>query len=100
MKPAEAARLLGLSLPTTEEAVLEAYRLRVKADHPDTGGTGTQITALKQARDILVDQTRGVKPACPVCSGAGVVRSRGFKPVACPKGCKVKEVRREPVRRR
>jgi DnaJ-class molecular chaperone len=95
MTPTEAAALMfpGLGLSNIDAGmqaeIRDTFRLLAKLDHPDAGGTGAQITKLKQARDVLMDYTNGVKPACPVCNGTGAVRAKGFKPVACPKGCKI-----------
>jgi len=96
----EAAKLLTLTLPTSYDTVQAAFRAKAKSDHPDAGGDGTKLTAYKQARDILVNHTRGVKPPCSVCGGGGVVRSKGFKLVPCPKGCKAPTLTRPPARRK
>jgi len=108
MKPAEAARLLGLNLPTTEEAVQTAFRGVVKFCHPDHGlatwpydlGPPPSIDDIKLARSVLLVHVSGVKPACNVCGSRGVVRSKSFKLVPCPKGCKVKPLTRPPARRK
>lgn len=94
MTPREAADLMfpGLGLGNIDAGMIaeikDAYRILAKSDHPDQGGDGTKITSYKAARDVLLDHVNGVKPVCPVCKGTGAIRARGFKPVACPKGCK------------
>lgn len=90
MNTSDAARVLGLTLPVDEAAVRKAFASAVKGAHPDTGGAAiVSMETLKTARDVLIAKANGFKPLCPLCASTGVVRSRGFKPVACPKGCKV-----------
>jgi len=106
MTLAEAAKLLTLTLPTSYDTVMAAFRGQVRRHHPDTRtmtvdmGGQKSMDDLKQARDVLVKHTRGFKDACAVCFDTGVVRARGFKPVSCPKGCKVKPLTRQPARRK
>ena len=109
MTPTEAARLLNITLPTTEQSVRQAFSAAILHWHPDVfernhpdrkGEVGPGIANLKQARDVLVDHTRGVKPACYVCGGDGQVLSRGFKAVPCPKGCKRPPLTRQAARRK
>lgn len=96
MSPREAADLLfpGLGLGNIDAGMIaeikDAYRIFAKSDHPDQGGDGTKITSYKAARDALLDHVNGVKPACPVCNGKGVVKGNRFKPQPCPRGCKSK----------
>jgi len=77
---------LGVSPDADAVTVREAYAAKVKADHPDHGGTGAMLKALKRARDEML----GVSPApagCRICGGRGWVKSKGFKPERCPRGC-------------
>lgn len=106
MTPKEAAAVLVLDLPTTAEEIAAAFRRQVVRHHPDVRtmtvdmGGQKSMDLLREARDVLVNHTSGFKPACSVCFGTGVVRARGFKPVACPKGCKVKPLTRKQARRK
>jgi len=91
--PAEAAEILfpGLGLRNIDAGmqaeIRETFALMVKLDHPDQGGTGTMVVRLKEAKNVLLDHTNGVKPACPVCKGKGTVKGTKFKPIPCPRGC-------------
>jgi len=106
MTPNEAAKLLGLTLPTTEEAVRQAFARRILDTHPDSAKPEDvtpfqhSVSDVKKARDILLQWTRGVKPPCRVCGGDGEVLARGFKAVPCPKGCKKPKVERVTTRRK
>lgn len=95
MTPLEAAELLGLNLtmmtPGWGSDIRDSYAAAVIADHPDHGGTGKQLRALKLARDVLLAHFEGGKPPatdCPVCKGKGKVMTGGFGSSPCPKGCK------------
>lgn len=106
MTPKEAASVLVLDLPTTAEEIAAAFRRQVVRHHPDVRtmtvdmGGQKSMDLLREARDVLVNHTSGVKPACHVCGGDGEVLGRGFKPVPCPKGCKKPKVTRAPAVRR
>lgn len=53
--PLEQARLLlGLAKDYTREDVIAAFRRKVKAAHPDLGGTAEQFRLLVEARDRLL----------------------------------------------
>lgn len=82
----------GLGLGNIDAGMIaeikDAFRILAKSDHPDQGGDGTRLTSYKQARDVLLAHVSGVKPACPVCKGKGVVKGNKFKPQPCPRGCK------------
>lgn len=83
MKEHEALRALGLSAGAGETAIREAYARCVKAAHPDTGGTHSDmVTALKRlkvARDLLLSLQGGEIHACKTCQGVGIVRN-----IRCP----------------
>lgn len=80
--------LLGITPDADAETIMAAYRAKVLADHPDQGGTGGGIAALKLARDqMLGREPRPSDNSCKVCGGKGWVRTRGFRPERCPKGC-------------
>jgi hypothetical protein len=55
---------LGLSIPFTEQELLEAYRDRVKQAHPDRGGSPDAFLQLQrhfeEARSLLGADTNGV----------------------------------------
>jgi len=78
--------LLGIPPDATEEAVRAAYADKVKADHPDHGGAGIGLAALKKARDDMLSRPTRKAP-CRVCNETGWVRTGGFKPERCPRGC-------------
>jgi len=81
---AKAAELLG-NPEATPEAVKAAYRRKVMANHPDHGGDGAQLQALKAARDLLLaapaespaplNQKRNDETGttCSMCNGRGRV---------------------------
>lgn len=68
--------LFGNDVPRelTADAITAAFRRAVMADHPDHGGAGMQIDALRRARDVLMRQVAApaVLP-CPQCAGSGTV---------------------------
>lgn len=70
----EAARLLHLPTDALESEVRGAYALRVKADHPDHGGTGALLAQLKSAKDIMMSQC-AIAP-CKLCRGVAYTRGR------------------------
>lgn len=86
MAPREAALLLDVAVDDAPDVIRAACRRLMKLDHPDHGGTGERLDALKQARDVLLDHTRGVKadPSCRVCQGRGWVSS-GWRVADCPR---------------
>lgn len=70
-----AARLrLGMkrSDALTADAVKAAFAAKIKADHPDHGGTGTASKSLKRDRDFLLRQCEE-RETCPHCGGKGYV---------------------------
>lgn len=84
---AAAALLLGLTLPATAEEVRQAYVDRVRAAHPDSGGQGGDMQALKEARLLLMREVnRAVENvesrSCPMCLGRGRVIT-GFAAEPC-----------------
>lgn len=54
-----ALALLGLTAPTTREAVREAYRAKALEAHPDRGGSHEAMVALNEARELLIGQPGG-----------------------------------------
>ncbi|MEI9906480.1 MAG: DnaJ C-terminal domain-containing protein [Asticcacaulis sp.] len=58
---ADAFAELGLSPASSDDEVRDAFRLRIKAAHPDlNGGTDTLLRRLILARDLLMADTRRV----------------------------------------
>lgn len=51
----EAADLLGVSPDSPDRVVSTAFQEKIKQDHPDAGGDG-DVSRLKEARDVLVDE--------------------------------------------
>lgn len=94
-RPLEAGRLsphktLGVPADATIAEIKAAYSAKVLENHPDHGGDGTQLSALKYARDRMLGRagpTRVEKSECKICKGTGWVRGTGFKPDRCPRGC-------------
>ena len=54
MRPADAARLLGVEVGSSPEAVQRAYRVAVRSAHPDAGGATDEFIDLTAARDALL----------------------------------------------
>lgn len=84
----DAAALLELPAVHDEATVRFCYGNAIRADHPDHGGTGTRLTLIREARDVMLqqDDTKKVDvPPCTMCRGTGSVRGRfGVRPcVAC-----------------
>ena len=50
----EALDILGLDAKPTNEEIRAAYRNRIVASHPDTGGDTASATRLAAARDLLL----------------------------------------------
>lgn len=78
--------ILGVSPDADETAIRAAYAAKLKAAHPDHGGSGQDITALKDARDTLLARPKKAT-TCRVCGGSGWVKTGGFKPERCPRDC-------------
>lgn len=83
----EPHNVLGLQPDADETAIRAAYAEKVRADHPDHGGTGQNLKALKQARDAMLGRAPKPQTTCKICGGKGWVRTGGFKPERCPRGC-------------
>lgn len=84
MTPARAAELLGLSQTKMDEAAIRsAFASAVRSAHPDTGGDGASLSALQQARAVLLSAL--AEPAeCPHCAGNGSTAIRGgFLSIKC-----------------
>lgn len=85
---ARASQLLGLPSGAEPAEIRAAFATKVKAAHPDSGGTGGDIQQLKQARNILLEAHRLPKEhvaamhPCQMCSGRGMV-SEGFGYQVC-----------------
>ncbi len=78
VKVAAALELLGMSRPYTADDVRIAYRSRVKASHPDAGGSAAvDQHALRQAKDCLLSALKtghdSEAQTCQVCKGRGNV---------------------------
>jgi hypothetical protein len=77
MNNADARRVLGL--PAEGELTLEQIKLAaaraLMVGHPDHGGDGRAISAIKDARDFLVHKAGFRKIACRTCRGRGSVRA-------------------------
>lgn len=54
MGRAEALAILGLSEPTTPEAIKDAHRRLMQRMHPDRGGSDYLAAKINQAKDILM----------------------------------------------
>lgn len=80
---AKARALLGL--PETGEIAGEglrsAYRARLRAAHPDTGGdiagAPVSLAEIQQAYTLLLRAAQET-PRCSRCGGSGVLRHRSF----------------------
>lgn len=87
MTPKTAASLLSLPLrgPWGEMDVRNAFRVSVYDQHPDNGGKGADMAALKEARDVLLAEA--AKEAeigeCPRCEGAGLMKTRSGRRISC-----------------
>jgi hypothetical protein len=56
---AKARALLGVAPDASAEVIQAAWRSRILAAHPDTGGSTAAAQALTEARDLLLAQARG-----------------------------------------
>lgn len=72
MNLSDARQLLGLVNGYTVDDVRFAFSRAVKAAHPDAGGTGGDMTKLRDARDLLL----GAKKTCVPCKGRGRILGR------------------------
>jgi hypothetical protein len=54
---------------------MDAFRRKVKEDHPDAGGNGGDMALLTEAKDLLVAALCG-KNTCVQCSGRGTIKAR------------------------
>lgn len=88
-----AEELLGLSRPYTADDVAAAFKARVHEAHPDTGGSGADVAALRTARDLAMTYAGVLKSECEACKGTGWVRSVGFAAKKC-RQCKYSVNRR------
>lgn len=80
--------ILGIPADAAPDAIRAAYSAKVKADHPDHGGAGHGILALKEARDQMLGRApKPVDATCKVCRGTGWVKTGGFRPERCPRDC-------------
>lgn len=84
---ATAAQLLGVAEDASAEDIKHAFTAKVKEAHPDAGGKGGDIAALKAARDLLLTtefkkDTLKEELTCPLCKGTGMVSS-GFGAMQC-----------------
>jgi DnaJ-class molecular chaperone len=82
MRRQDAIKLLDLGQTFDPNDVREAFSDAVKADHPDHGGTGTNIARLKAARDILLlDESDPLTSdfPCITCKGSGYVKAKMAK---------------------
>jgi hypothetical protein len=55
----EAARYLGITLPTTKEQIEVAFRAAAQRAHPDKGGTDGMMTMATQAKATLLKTVAG-----------------------------------------
>lgn len=79
--------LLGLEGAVNSAAISAAFAEKVKEQHPDTGGPGTDMTQLKAARDHMRQVVAGENRRCKTCKGSGIVRVKmGATPCAACKG--------------
>lgn len=80
-----AIKLLDLGQVFDPNDVRVAFADAVLEDHPDHGGTGTKISALKQARDVLLssaeNDTLTTDFPCITCKGSGYVKAKMAKRV-------------------
>jgi hypothetical protein len=88
MNEARARELLGYGGPLGDKpGVSAAFSKAVKAAHPDAGGTGGDIGALKEAREYLLSCNIATKKPCPICKGVGIVATQAFAGMQC-QSCK------------
>lgn len=79
MTEAEARKLLAYGGPLGDKAAVStAFAKAVKSAHPDTGGAGGDMGALKAAREYLLSNNIATKTPCPMCGGVGIVASQAF----------------------
>lgn len=88
---AAARALLGISGAYTAAEIKTAFRNKAKIGHVDAGGSGGDMAALVEARDLLLttvvespsETTTGKEEkTCQLCSGTGMVAS-GFGATEC-----------------
>ena len=65
MTPDDAARILGVEVGASREAVQRAYRLRARSSHPDAGGAAESFRLFTEARDALLDASSGPPASVP-----------------------------------
>ncbi len=66
LRPAEARVLLGVGPGATHDEVRAAFRRRVAAAHPDTGGRAEELQRLIEARDTLLRAATAAATRPPV----------------------------------
>lgn len=55
----EAAQILGLRESSSEQAVKEAHKRIMLANHPDSGGSSYLATKINEAKDLLLGKKSG-----------------------------------------
>jgi len=79
VKEQVARELLSYTGPLGDkDAIQAAFAAAVKAAHPDTGGTGGDMAAIKGARKYLLSCNVAEKEPCPMCKGSGRVATQPF----------------------
>ena len=55
----EASLILSVREPAPEQAVKEAHRRIMMANHPDAGGSSYLATKINEAKDVLLGKKQG-----------------------------------------
>lgn len=74
-----AAEIIGVDLDADADTVRKAAAEALMRDHPDHGGTGENLAAIRQAKEVLLEEPH----PCKTCNGRGVIRIGWHKEV-CP----------------
>ena len=103
MSPDKAAKVLGVAVGASAEAVRARFAAAVKESHPDTRPDyngppiapplapieAHSMATLKEARDVLLARASHSQPpaaSCPVCRGTGI-QAIGLRRFPCVRGC-------------
>ena len=75
MTPLEARAVLGIEGAYTSEGIQARAREMMRLAHPDNGGDGKGISAVKEARGVLLASLSG-ENTCKQCNGRGYIKAR------------------------